>query len=242
MPRKQYVPTIRRKRKVTKVPARRPGMRMRPRNNRIARPISSLPFPKVKTCTLVYKYPGYTLGSSIGGLVTQRFKCNSMFDFDYDNNMGNKQPLYYDQLFSDTGPYKYYKVNAWRTKITVTNLSSQALHCYYDQGAIGSFVDSDTQLEAQNRPGVIYRLLTGAANARPQAVFQSYKTLKSFAPNKISSGLDYGAAWNADPINTIFSSLLVGNLSVVDTTAFNVVFTVEHTFYATCYLNDAAQS
>lgn len=209
----------------------------------MVRRMSSNPFPKVKAVSLVYKYPGYTLNSGpLSGTILQRYKLNSMFDFDHDNTIGNKQPLYFDQLFSNDGPYRYYKVNAWKTKITVTNLTNTALHVYYDQGAIGSTSEADTQLEAQNRQGNAYRMLTGAANAKPQCTITSYKSAKSFAPKGVSSGLEYGASYNADPLNLIVGTLLVGNLSVIDLTSFSVVVTVEHTFYATCYLHDSTQS
>lgn len=238
---RKYVP--RKPRKVTKVPFTRPAKRMYPRKPRINRALSTLPFPKVRNVTFNYKYPGYTLTSgALSGTVLQRFKLNSMFDFDSDNNLGNKQPLYFDQMFGADGPYRFYKVNAWRTTITVTNLTGTALHVYYDPGAIGSSAEADTQLEAQNRPGVIYRMLTGAANAKPQCKITSFKTTKSFAPKGVSSGLEYGAAYNADPTNLIVGTLLIGNLSVVDLTSFNVVITVQHTFYSTCYLQDANQS
>lgn len=201
------------------------------------------PFPAVYNTQLVYKYPGYTLSSgAVSGTVLQRFILNGPYDFDFDNNLGNKQPLYYDQLFGDNGPYKYYKVNAWKTTITVTNLSSQALHVYYDQGQIGSTVDADTQVEAQNRPGNIYRMVTGAANASPQCVITSFKKTKEFAPKGVSRGLDYGASYNAVPSSQIIGALLVGNLSVTDLTSFSVVITVKHIFYTTCYLRDAFQS
>lgn len=210
---------------------------------RMARQMSSIPFPKVKNCTLVYKHPSTTINSGvISGTILQRFKLNSIFDFDYDGNLGNKQPLYYDQLFGPDGPYRYYKVNAWKTTINIINLSSNALNVYYDQGSIGSIAEADTPAEAQNRPGVQYRLLTGAANARPIANFKSFKKTKSFAPRGVSSGLEYGASYNTDPANTIYGTILVGNLSPVDLASFSVAIQVVHTFYTSCYLQDSTLS
>lgn len=233
------------RRKQTKKPKKAmpvKAMARRVRKPAIARQLA-IPFPKVRNVTLNYKYPGYTLTSGVtSGTVLQRFMLNSMFDFDFDNNLGNKQPLYYDQLFGADGPYQYYKVNAWKTTITVTNLSSQPLHVYYDQGALGSVTQADTQVEAQNRAGNIYRMITGAANARPQAIIKSFKTTKSFAPKGISSGSDFASLYTTNPIQQIIGTLLVGNLSVVDTASFNVVITVSQTFYATAYVQDGIQS
>lgn len=207
------------------------------------RGISSIPFPKIRNCTFIYKQPSVTLTSSglTGSLIT-RFRLNSLFDFDVDNNFSDKQPLFFDQMFSSSGPYKYYKVNAWSTTVTVTNLTDRALHSYYDQGVIGSIVDSDTALEAQNRAGVQYSLLTAQANSKPQTVFKSFKTTKSFAPRGVSSGLDYGASYNADPANQIVSTLLITNLDPTLLTTFSAVVSVTHKFFATCYLQDSVLS
>lgn len=217
------------------------------KNNKIVRrippSISSVPFPKVRNCTFIYKQPSVTLTSSaINGKILTRFACNSMFDFDLDNYLGDKQPLYFDQMFGANGPYRYYKVNAWRTVITFTSLSATALHVYFDQGAIGSIVESDTATEAQNRPGVIYRMVTGSSNAKPQTTITSYRTAKSFAPRGVSSGLDYGASYNAAPVNSINSTLLVTNLDSTDLTVFQGVISISHKFYATCYLQDSILS
>lgn len=207
---------------------------------RMARQMPLLPFPKIRTCTFLYKQPSISITSGALGLI-QRFRLNSLFDFDVDNNLDDKQPLYFDQMFSDTGPYKYYKVNAWKTKVTFTNTSSVPLHVYYDQGTIGSIIDADTPTEVQNRPGVQYRMVTAAANAKPQAVFTSFKTTKSFAPRGVSSGLDYGSSWNNSPNNVIIGSLLATNISN-EVTPFTCVISVQHTFYTTCYLQDASRS
>ena len=166
-----------------------------------------------------------------------------MYDFDQDNYLTDKQPLFYDQMFTSAGPYRYYKVNAWKTKITFTNLTDSAVHVYYDQGTIGSFAEADSAAEVQNRAGVVYRMLTGAANSKPQTVINSYKTAKSFAPRGVSSGLEYGAAYNANPANTIYSTLLVTNLDSSNTTTIiSGVVQIEHIFYATCYLQDSSLS
>lgn len=240
-----YRPRVNRKRIVRKrkYAPKRKAMPAQRRNMRIMRPLSSIPFPKVRPVTLTYKQPSITLTSSaLTGSLIARFRLNSLFDFDLDNYFDDKQPLYFDQLFSDTGPYKYYKVNAWKTTVTVTNLASVALHAYYDQGTIGSLTDADTALEANNRPGVQYRMLTASANAKPQCVFSSYKTTKSFAPRGISQGLDYGSSWNNNPANPIISTLLITNLDPASLTTFQTVVQVNHVFYATAYLQDAIRS
>lgn len=240
MPLRKYVRKP--KKNVRKAYPRTKPITTRRRPIRMGRQMSSVPFPKVRQCTFVYKQPSITISTGVAGKILTRFACNGMFDFDLDNYLGNKQPLYYDQMFGATGPYRYYKVNAWKTKITFTNLGTSALHVYYDQGAIGSVAEADTADEAQNRPGVIYRMVTGAANAKPQTIITSYKSAKSFAPRLVSQGLEYQASYNSNPINTISSTLLVTNLDATDITAFSGVVSIEHVFYATCYLQDSVLS
>lgn len=227
-----------------KAPARKYPKKYNKKPARIPRAISTVPFPKVRNCTFVYKAPSATVSSStLTGKLLFRMACNGMYDFDQDNYLTDKQPLFYDQMFTAAGPYRYYKVNAWKTKITFTNLTNTAVHVYFDQGTIGSVTEADTATEVQNRAGIIYRMLTGASNAKPQTVIKSYKTTRSFAPRGVSSGLDYGASYNALPLNTIYSTLLVTNLDSTDTTTIiSGVIQVEHIFYATCYLQDSSLS
>lgn len=235
-----YRPRRKQTQKPRKTFRRKAPMRMR---KKMRVPRSLIPFPKVRNVTFSYKQPSIVLASSgLTGSVITRFRLNSLFDFDVDNNFADKQPLYFDQMFGDTGPYKYYKVNAWKTTVTITNLSTNAQHAYYDQGVIGSIVDADTALEMNNRPGVQYKLLTAAGNAKPQCIFKSFKTTKSFAPRGVSSGSDYASSYNNNPANQIVGTVLVTNLDPTSLTPFSLVMSVQHTFYATCYLQDATLS
>lgn len=240
MPPRRNVRKFNPKRKVVQRPANKPK-KFNKKPMRMSRSLT-IPFPEVRQCTFLYKQPSVTINSATVGKILTRFACNGMYDFDLDNYLGNKQPMFYDQMFGALGPYRYYRVNAWRTKITYTNTSNNAQHVYFDPGAIGSVVEADTAVEVQNRPGAIYRLVTGAGNAKPQTTFTSYKTTTSFAPRNTSSGLEYGASYNSNPANTINSTLLVTNLDDTDLTVFTGVVCIEHIFYATCYLQDSTLS
>lgn len=207
---------------------------------------NSLPFPKVKNVCLVYKNTSNNITSSTG-LVTQRLRLNSLFDADYDNFIGNKGPLYKDQLLGANGPYQYYKVNAWKTYIKVINVSTALqgqsdcpLYVFYDQGAVGSYTEADTDLEMQNRPGVIVRTITQPLGASPMCTIKSYKTLKSFVP-VTNKGTEYAANYNVDPATKIYSTLLVRRVDN-STTAFSVALQVTHKFYVTLYQQDAINS
>lgn len=137
---------------------RKSGYRLRKKirkMGRIPRTFKTLgPFPKVMNTTLVYKNPSVNVTSAgISSYNYCNFALNSMFDFDQTNIIGNKQPLFYDQLLSIDGPYKNYKVNAWKTTIKFINLSDKAMFVYYD-GNLTALTETDQLNEVQNRRGV----------------------------------------------------------------------------------------
>lgn len=236
MPRK-YVP---KPKKIVKVAPRKKYTK---KPMRMYRRPSTVPFPKIKNCTLVYKQPSAPITCSVlNKTVIQRYRLNSLYDFDYDDTVGNKQPLYFDQLFNLDGPYKQYKVNAWKTTITVTNLSAANLNVYYDQGVLNSITDSDTAPEMQNRPGVYYKMLTSASNAKPQVTFTSYKSIRSFAAKPSSSGSDYSANYQGNPTSTVTGTLLVTHIDPLDTSSWNILVSVTHKYYVTCFQQDGTIS
>lgn len=85
-------------------------------------------------------------------------RLNSMYDFDNSNNLGNKQPLYYDSLLVSTGPFRQYKVDSWKTTITVYNQQSKPLSVYWTQA--GDTAEGDTLNEVLDRPNVRQLILT----------------------------------------------------------------------------------
>lgn len=204
---------------------------------------SSLPFPRIKQCTLIFKQPGVPLVSSaINGTAITRFRLNSLYDFDLDNNFLDKQPLFFDQLFSVTGPYKNYRVNAWKTRIVVTNLTDRAIQVYYDQGTLGSITDCDTVTEVQNRPGIIYSLVTAQANAKPQFTINSYKKTSNFINPRSGSDQLLTGAYNSDPTTQVIGTVIISNNDPASLTTFTVTISVEHKFYCTLYNQDSLNS
>lgn len=229
---------------VRKVPIKKPTMRMRkytrkPRKTirKIPRPLGQ-PFPKVMNTTLVYKNSSTNLASS--GLLPYQavtWANNNMYDFDTSNVLGNKQPLYYDQLLSVDGPYKNYKVNGWKTTIKLINLSDRPLFVFFEPSTF-SYFEADTPIEIENRKGVQERLLTSASNAKPIAYFSKYTSLKSVAPKTISQGENYQAPYNANPQQQIYSSLVWKTIDG-SITAFQVALHVSHVFYVQLYNDDS---
>jgi len=211
------------------------------RKRRLNLPLSKGPFPKVMSTQLVYKNPSSTITSN--GLLNYnycQFNLNSLWDFDIANVLGNKQPLFYDQLLSSDGPYKNYKVNAWKTRIRFINLSDKALHLCYDP-CTALITDSDTPMEIENRRGVQTFLLTGQNNSKPMATITKFQTLKSFFPNSINQSENFAGGWNSSPTTHAYANMLWktvdGSVGV-----FNVAIQVQHIFYVTLYNADSIVS
>lgn len=202
----------------------------------IGNPIAGL-FPRTKNFTMLYKEPSAVMTST--GLTNFRvtqFRLNSLWDFDFTGDLYNKQPLYYDMLFTATGPYKSYRVNAWKTTIKVINLSDKVLNVYYDQSLFNNS-EGDTELEMKNRPGVIYKMLTGQNNSTPTATFTTYKKLTDFVPKGASWGTNFTGTWTTDPTSVVWGSLLAATLDG-STTSFNFACQITHTFYVTAFDRD----
>ena len=196
------------------------------------------PFPIRMNTSLIYKGPSTTITS--GGIFNYNactFKLNDMFDFDYNNIVGNKQPLFYDQVLSQDGPYKYYKVNAWKTTIRFINLSDKAMFVYYDP-CTALITESDTPTEIQNRRGVQSFMLTAQGNAKPSCVISKYQSLKSFFPKSVNSSENFAAGYNASPSTFAYSNLLWQTMDG-SVTPYTIAFQIQHTFFCTLYNADS---
>ena len=209
---------------------------------RIPRPFGSKgPFPKIFNTQLVYKNPSATITSlGLSSSLYLNLCANNMFRFDTNANFGNKQPLFFDQLCSATGPYRWYKVNAWKTTIKLINLTDKAMYTYYDPAA-SSVTETDTSNELENRRGVKFQMLTAQGNAKPMVTYKTYRTLKSFAPQSVSSSENYSAEYNAEPAQKVFQTLMWRTIDG-STAAYTVAVQVSHVFYCTFYNADSAAS
>lgn len=114
-------------------------------------------FPDVLKTTLRYNSNMIQINPSAAS-VYYSFDLNAMYDFDFDNLVGNKQPLYFDELLTVDGPYRTYTCKKWVTKIHIINASGDPLICYWSQGSAVN--DSDTLIEVQNKPNVRELILT----------------------------------------------------------------------------------
>jgi len=66
---------------------------------------------------------------------------------------GNKQPLYFDTLFTASGPYKQYKVHSWKATWTFVNTSATPQSIWVIP-PIAAAAEIDSAAEADNFPGV----------------------------------------------------------------------------------------
>lgn len=119
---------------------------------------SATPFPPVRWVTFEYR----------NGLVSRvpvsledvvSYGCNDIFDFDRTTGfLGNKQPLFYDDLLSSVGPYKQFRVLSWVTTFTIINRGAAPITMWLCPPHI-SASDIDTAFETDALPGVIKKFV-----------------------------------------------------------------------------------
>lgn len=205
-------------------------------------PLQKGPFPKIMHTQLVYQgNMVQDISTGVGNSYSYtQWRPNDLFDFDYTNNFGNKQPLFYDQLLSSTGPYKRFLVNAWKTTLTVFNLSDKGLEVFVDTNTMNTFLDTDTLGEIANRRGVIKRVITAQNNAKPMCTISFYRKLKSIVPESRSAVGEWGGYFNSSPNNYIANTLACQSIDGISTHTVRVK--ISHIFYVTLFETDALVS
>lgn len=199
------------------------------------------PFPPVMPCVLTYQGEfGDSISSGAAAVAYTQWRPNDLYDFDVSGNFGNKQPLYYDQLLSATGPYKRYMVYAWKTTLTIFNTSDIPLEIFVDTNTMNSLTDADTVTEIANRRGVIKRLITAQANAKPYTTISWFKNLNSIVPGARASINEWGGYYTGSPNNYIANTLLVRSITQV--AGFTFRCKVNHQFYVKLFETDATVS
>lgn len=166
------------------------------------------PFTEKKLTTFLYEN-GLTKCAPAASVVTVGFVANNLYDF--DNNAGaywgNKQPLYYDQLLSSTGPYKSYKVISWKTTVTVVNQTAVPLNCWL-AGAQWAATEVDSTVEADNWPGVKKLYLTASGGSKNEGTL----TITGHIDDVFSGfekDLNLYGAYNSGPGSPIYGSLVM---------------------------------
>lgn len=207
----------------------------------IGRRMSSGPFPTIMRTKLLY---ANGMGSLVSGGVfpyaTSQWVCNGMVDFDYTNVLGNKQPLYFDQLISSNGPYKRFMVNAYKTTITVMNFTDFPADVLFDPAVAINPAEGDVYNELNDRKGVYRKLITGQNNAKPTCSFSAYRSIKKILGPGGNAFETLGGNDSSDPTTKVYGSVIARSCDGVS--APSVRISVKHIFYVTLLQDDATSS
>jgi len=185
------------------------------------------PFPNKLATTLKYNSPA-VVRAGLGGSGTDfiQVALNDLFDFDYSNVLGNKQPLFYDQLFSATGPYQGLECLGWRTVVTVLNLGAEAVSVYWNgRGTANSISEEDTLAEVTNRVGMKQFHLGPKGAGMDRCVFRTSGKWQDHNSDIFGS---YRQSVGASPGERVYGTLFMSSPS--STTATNVMIQIDHYF------------
>lgn len=186
-----------------------------------------------------YSNPGATSAASVIALT-------SLYDPDYSNHFGNFQPMFFDQLLSATGPYQNYRVNSWKGKITLVNVSAAdgsvplALECYFKQGLTNA-VDGDTWAEVQSQAGVQTFLLgPPTSDSATRTIYFNGKLNDFIAVG--ADGEDYIGLYNSSPSKPVYGSIAIRNAKSGSAASINCYIKLSMEFDVTVYAQDGVQS
>lgn len=183
------------------------------------------PFPIKLLTTLMYRTTLRSItGSSANGTVFTKLALNDLYDFDFSGDSENKQPLFFDQLFSATGPYTRYEVQSWRTKITVFNRASEPMTVYFNgRGTVVSTGEEDSVAELVNRPFMSAVQLGPAGSGADRGLLSTWGKWSDH--NKESQ--DNSAAYNASPSTQVIGTMF-GN--IVGSSNPTLTYQIDHYF------------
>lgn len=198
------------------------------------------PFPRSKVVNLIYENSlttGSFSGAAVGVLST---KPNSAYDYDNSSgaSFGNKQPLYYDSLFSASGPYKNYKVDSWTTTYAIVNEADAAI-TVFALPPTSATSEIDSVAEADNFPGVKRLYLTAKTGSRSFGTIRVTGNVRDVYTSA-STDLGFVGAYNTDPAYLVYGGLYFA--SADGTTALACKVAVKHVMHTTCQVVDALVS
>lgn len=196
------------------------------------------PFPNKLATTLLYRsVPIQQVGSGAAGTYLLQVALNDLFDFDYSNVLQNKQPLFYDQLFSATGPYQRLECKSWRTRITVINTGAEPLSVYWNgKGTTVGVSEEDTLAEVTNR-AYMQQFHLGAKGQEGDRVL--IKSSGKWADHN-TDNIGVVQAWNANVGTPVYGSLFCN--TPTNATAPTLTIQIDHYFDIVCVRADAITS
>lgn len=210
--------------------------RVPPKRTSLVKAGIGAPFPAHKRVTFDYSngLVAYAPGTATGKLSVA---YTDLYDFDRTagNTFGNKQPLYYDQLLSATGPYKQFKVISWTTVFTIINMSESVGLTVYGLPSLIDGSEVDILSEAEAYPGVQRLHLTPSTGSKSMGTITITGNLKD-QYDSWSGDSSFIGAYNGPPGNPIYGGLF---FSTGDgSTVVNVEVAVCHRAYTEVSSND----
>jgi len=222
------------------VKSKRPTKRFKPayKTGKVASSSTSLslyptPFPRVKYVSFDYRN-GLTLRTPVSNLDVASYGANDIFDFDRTTGfLGNKQPLFYDNLLGANGPYKYFKVISWATEFTIINRGSAPITLWLTNAPNAS--DIDTVAEVDNLPGVVKKFVD-VPGGQAMATIRQTGNIKDEYYSQVSDAMLTGT-YGTSPTNTIYGALVLYSSS-----SLNYEIAVKHVAYTQLTVLDAIAS
>lgn len=175
-------------------------------------------------------------------------RLTDLFDPDYSNVLGNGQPLFTDQMISATGPYQRFRVDGWKCKVIVQNVSPNttggspmALDMYLCQGA-NNATDVDTFGELISSPGVVTDLIGASGSCKDVKEFYLNGRTLSYIPKGTKYDDDYCGDYATSPSKPLFLGIGFKNADSTDTVAIKVYLKVQLELDVVFFARDAVAS
>lgn len=242
---KKYRAIIRRRNSVATFTRSNRGISAKPLISRFAQH----PFPKEWKTKITWDPPIYfaSPGTTSNASV---IRINDLYDPDYSNVFGNGQPLFTDQMISATGPYQRFRVDGWKAKIQILNVSPtntdgsyMPLDVYLCQGA-NNATDVDTFSELQASPGVITDMIGASAVSghMAQKTFYLNGRTSAYIPPGTKNDDDYIGDYTTSPAKPLFLGIGLKNGNAADTVAIKYYVKLQVEFDVVFFARDAVAS
>lgn len=196
------------------------------------------PFPASKRITMVYEN-ALTPISGAAAFLSKSVKYNSLYDFDNGTgDLGNKQPLYFDTLFTASGPYKQYKVHSWKATWTFVNTSATPQSIWVIP-PIAAAAEIDSAAEADNFPGVKRLYLAPNGGGDSKGTVTVYGSIADVYAT-FTGDQGFIGGYNSDPTYLVYGGFCIASSD--GSTAISGYVAVKVEFLTTCNNIDALVS
>lgn len=181
---------------------------------KMARPRYPLPFRKrFQRFSLVYKMDNASFQES-AGVYKFSTRINDLFDHDVTNVLDNKQPRYFDTLFTASGPYLNYVVDAVKVTMTFRNQSTT-----HNKNVYAMFSSTGNEITTSSTDSFLADTFAKKVTCQEQGSGQSSQTMVlrtkmadiSGVPGGEPDPTEYGASYSASPSSLYYLEVLLKN-------------------------------